>query len=275
MMLGLDDPKSFSLFALSSILVSLAAMPVAFTTAIVPAAIPTVRPRPSKLYRTSPVGFIGCLAVGSANGAFWALGPVFAQDQGFSTAGIGLFMGATVLGGAIAQWPLGWLSDRMDRRRVMVFAAFLALIASMAIASYAEADYKLLLISSAAFGMGAFSLYALAVAHTNDHADPKDFVEVSSGLLLVFGIGASIGPIVAGILRQAMVGPTLFLFTSVIHILLIVFIVWRIGRRRAPDEEERIDFKDALVASETVMPLEAEAEKGPQRPHLRNDIGLA
>ena len=79
-----------------------------------------MRPRIAKLFRISPVGAAGCFAVGLANGAFWALGPVFAQNEGFDINEIAVFMSAVVLGGALAQWPLGSLSDRMDRRIVMV-----------------------------------------------------------------------------------------------------------------------------------------------------------
>jgi MFS family permease len=267
MMLVLDDPKTFTLFALSSILVSLAAMPVAFTSASSPEPIPTVRPRPGKLYRTSPVGFLGCLAVGLANGAFWALGPVFAQDKGLDLLGVGLFMSATVIGGAISQWPLGWLSDRMDRRCVMLLAGLISFGAAVVLMLQTDASQISLLVGAAGFGMGAFPLYALSVAHANDHADPKDFVEVSSGLLLVYGLGASIGPVLAGILRQTVPGPTLFYFTAAIHLLLVLFVVWRMQRREAVNKEERIDFNDALVAAETVMTIEAQTAIDEQPRH--------
>ena len=92
-----------------------------------------VRPRIVKLFRISPVGVAGCFAVGLANGAFWCSGPVSAQNEGFEVNEIAVFMSAVVLGGALAQWPLGSLSDRIDRRIVMVVAAIIAMVAALAL----------------------------------------------------------------------------------------------------------------------------------------------
>ena len=97
-------------------------------------------------------------------------------------------MSAVVLGGALMQWPLGSLSDRIDRRVVMLLAAFIALAAALAITVIPAADKSLTIVAAAVFGAGAFPLYALAVAHANDNANPSDCVEVSSGLLLVYGL---------------------------------------------------------------------------------------
>ena len=256
MMLALADPKAFTLFAISSMLVSLAAMPVAFTNAVSPRPIPKIWPRLATLYRISPVGLAGCFAVGLANGSFWALGPVFALDRGLDSLGIGLFMSASVLGGAAVQWPLGWISDRFDRRRVIVLAALTALAAAMSLMMFGPANQQTMLVLAAVFGIGAFPIYALSVAHANDHAATSDYVEISSGLLLVFGIGASIGPAIAGGLRQSIPGPTLFYFTAMVHLSLIAFVLLRMRQRKAPIDEDRVGFSDALVASKTLSPIE-------------------
>jgi MFS family permease len=256
MMLGLADPNSFALFALASILVSVAALPVAFTGAVTPAAVQLVKPRLRKLYRISPVGVAGCLAVGLANGSFWALGPVFAQNIGLNTAGIGFFMSAVVLGGAVSQWPLGRLSDRMDRRIVMIVAALIALGAAIALMLIPEHDRTSMIIAGAIFGAGAFPIYPLAVAQANDYADRAEFVEVSSGLLLVFGIGAAIGPLLASLVREVALVPTLFFFTAAVHAVLIAYVIWRMTQRAAPAEDERGIFSDAVIAAQTVTPFD-------------------
>jgi MFS family permease len=255
MLLAVGDPRSFSLFAMVSILVSLAALPVALTAATSPNPIPKVRTDFSKLYRTSPVGWAGCVAVGLANGAFWALGPVFAQDQGFDTFGIGLFMSVALTGGALAQWPLGWLSDRIDRRKIIIFAAVVAAVSAGGLALFAEQSQTLTLMFAVGFGMGTFPIYAISAAHANDHAAATEFVQVSSSLLLIYGIGASLGPLVAGLLRHSFSSPSLFLFTSLIHVALIFFVFWRMRTRSAPEELDRVEFTDAIIASETMMPL--------------------
>ena len=123
LMLGLDRPEDFQLFILASILVSLAAVPIALTRAEAPMAPRSVKIRVWHLYKLSPVGVVGCLAVGLANGSFWALAPVFAQNKGADTWGVAVFMSVAVIAGALGQWPLGRLSDKTDRRKVIIGAA--------------------------------------------------------------------------------------------------------------------------------------------------------
>jgi MFS family permease len=120
MMLTLGDPADFPLFALASILISLAAVPVALTAARPPARLMQSRLRPLKLYSGSPVGVVGVLLAGVATGAFWSLGPAYAIAYGADTSEVAIFMSLTVLGCALVQWPIGRLSDRLDRRIVVV-----------------------------------------------------------------------------------------------------------------------------------------------------------
>lgn len=252
LMIGFADPNTFILFAIASILVSFAALPVAFTAAAHPQMVHQVHPRLKDLTRISPVGTAGCFAVGLANGAFWTLGPVFASDAGLDTTGIGLFMSAVVMGGAIAQWPLGRVSDRMDRRFVMLIATAIALGAAIALMMLPDTGPDTMILAGFVFGMGAFPLYPLAVAHANDNARPDQFVEVSSGLLLIFGIGAAVGPLIASLVRQVAGMPMLFVFTACVHLVLIVFILGRMNLRAAPKPEDRSDFADAAIAAATV-----------------------
>jgi MFS family permease len=259
MMLGLANPESFTLFAFASILVSLAALPVAFTDSASPEQPEFVRPRIAKLFRISPVGAAGCFAVGLANGAFWSLGPVFAQNEGFGIHEIAVFMSAVVLGGALAQWPLGSVSDRMDRRIVMVLAAIIAMSAGLVLMMLPKADKSMLVVAGAVFGAGAFPLYALAVAHANDYADAKQSVEVSSGLLLIYGTGAAIGPLLTSLWKEAVSGPALFFFTAAVHVLLAGYIVWRMSRRVPAQPEQRVNFAEAAIVAQTVLPIEPAA----------------
>jgi MFS family permease len=259
MMLGFADPETFTLFAFAAILVSLAALPVAFTRSSSPVQPELVYPRLGKLYRISPVGVAGCFAVGLANGAFWALGPVFAQDEGFGVNEIAVFMSAVVLGGALAQWPLGGLSDRVDRRRIMIVAAIVAMLAGLALMLIPEADRMAMVVAGAAFGAGAFPLYAIAVAHANDYADASESVEVSSGLLLVYGVGAAIGPLLASTWREIAHGPALFFFTALVHLMLIGYVFWRISQRLPPEPDQRVHFAEAAIVAQTVLPIEPAA----------------
>jgi MFS family permease len=256
MMLALSDPASFNLFAFASILVSLAALPIAFTVSASPTPAGFVRPRLRRLYAISPVGVAGCFAVGLVNGAFWTLGPVFAQDEGFNLTEIAVFMSAVVLGGALAQWPLGSLSDRVDRRIVMILAGLAAVFAALAIMLIPMPDRLGVTLAGAVFGAGAFPLYTLVVAHANDYADASECVEISSGLLLVYGLGAAAGPLFSALWRERSGTPTLFFFTAAVHAVFIAYIAWRITRRERAPAEERAVFSNIAIAAQTVMPFD-------------------
>lgn len=258
LMIGLGDPAAFGLFAVASVLVSLATLPVAFTTSAAPASPPLVLPNLIELYRNSPVGFGGCLAIGLGNGAFWTLGPVFAQDRGLDATGVGLFMSAVVVGGAILQWPLGALSDRTDRRYIVILTSLIAAAAALAISLVPAIDGVWLMVGGAAYGAGALPVYALVVAHANDHARPEDMVKMSSGLLLTFGAGAAVGPLIASFVATLVAGGTLFFYTAFVHAMLIVFVGWRIRRHVGITEDERVSFSESVISAQTYSPVETE-----------------
>jgi MFS family permease len=172
-----------------------------------------------------------------------------------------------VLGGALAQWPLGHLSDHTDRRRVMIASAAIAAAAAVATALIPAGDESAMLLTGALFGAGAFPLYALAVAHANDFAEPTDYVEMSSGLLLTYGIGAAAGPLLAGVARSFAGMPVLFLFTAAVHALLIGYVVWRMSRRQPVPEAEHVSFNDAVISAQTVTNFDPLSVQGQEAAH--------
>ena len=262
LMITLYDPAAFPLFALASILVSIAAVPVAMTTAPAPAPLGDVRIRVRRLFKMSPVGFGGCLAVGMANGSFWSLGPVFAQQSGMDVAGIAFFMSVTVIAGALGQWPLGRASDMIDRRKVIVAACLAGALAGVGLVIFGDLWGRGVLVFSFLFGVFAFPLYALSVAHTNDFVQPEDYVEVASGLLLVYAIGAVIGPMAASS-AMAFAGPEgLFGFTALVHASMAFFTLHRLRVRPRPPEEERATFTESLLTAQTVSPMDPAAKSG-------------
>jgi MFS family permease len=256
MMLTLGDPKTFALFALASILVSLSGVPIAMTRARSPDPEPVVLPRLLRLYRAAPVGFVGCFVFGMTTGAFWAFGPVYAMESGLGTVGIGFFMCASLLGGAAGQWPLGRISDSMDRRVVILTSCTLAGLAGYGLSHFYPGGPATLFALGFAYGLFAFPLYALSVAHTNDHVDAAEFIETSSGLLLAFGMGAITGPALATLALELGGHRSLFLFTAAAHLLMAAFALWRIRLRSPIADEEKVEFSDALVATQTLSPYE-------------------
>ena len=252
-MLLLYDPQQMALFAIASAIVSIAAIPVVLSVAPTPRqAEHKVQLNIRKLYRTSPAGALGCLAAGLANGPFWALAPVFVAGYSADVSLAAWFMTSAVLGGALGQWPLGLWSDRVDRRWVIGFAALAGLLVGAAIwLAFAVMPVFVLMALGAAWGAVAFPLYAVSVAHTNDHAKPGEFVMVSSGLLLMYGIGAIIGPFLASLAMLLAGSGGLFLYGALVHLLLLSYIALRIARRMPASEEEHGKFVDALATTQT------------------------
>jgi len=256
MMLILDEPSNFMLFSIASILVSLAAVPVALSKSAEPAPIQSTRINFRALYQTSPVGVVGCLVVGLANGAFWALAPVFAGGDSTDVATVAIFMSVVVIAGAVGQWPLGRMSDRMDRRRVILLTSTGAMCAALVLVLLVPSMEMLLLPTAFAYGLFAFPLYSLCVAHTNDFADDSKYVEVACGLLLVYALGAVIGPIVASISMHFIGAGGLFAFTALVHAGLIGFVLHRLRRREAAPIEDHITFADAMRVGLTVSSVD-------------------
>ncbi|MBT8102994.1 MAG: MFS transporter [Gammaproteobacteria bacterium] len=251
MMTLLYEPTGLQLFIIASILVSIGAVPVALSTSTTPAHPQVVAVDIKRLFRVSPSGALGCLAAGLANGSFWGLAPVFATSIKNDVSLAAWFMTAAVIGGAIAQWPLGLLSDSVGRRKVLVAVAFTGSIVGLALFVLAP---TLAFVSAnllgALWGALAFPLYTIAVAYANDYAMPDEYVTLSSGLLLMYGVGATIGPFLASALMTLQNASGLFLFTALVHVALVAYVTLRfiVSRTKA---EQHIAFGDALSATQT------------------------
>jgi len=266
MLLLFDDPAGTELFIIASVLVSLGAIPIALSRSRTPEEPVDIKVDLPHLFRIAPSGAAGCLAAGCANGAFWGLGPVYASNLG-GTGLAATFMTAAVIGGAVAQWPIGILSDYAGRRKLIgVLGIGLGAIGLAIFVGSTALATTTALVLAAAWGALAFPLYTVAVAYANDHASPAEFVMMSSGLLLLYGIGASIGPFIATAMISDTMPAGLFLFTSLVHVGLVVFIV---GRYLVSGEaaEQSISYRDALSFTQTASPFyeeeceqEAEAE---------------
>ncbi len=251
MMTLLYDPSGFELFIIASVLVSLGAVPVALSTSPTPEQPHVVSVDLRWLFKVSPSGTLGCLASGLVNGSFWALGPVFATQVGGNVSLAAWFMTAAVLGGAIGQWPLGILSDRIGRRKVLVAVGLFGFgVGTVLFAMTPTLNTYSAIVLAAIWGALAFPLYTIAVAYTNDYADASDYVNISSGLLLTYGIGATIGPFIASILMTTSGSGGLFAFSAVVHLSLVVFVAVRYFKSHSVAEQQ-IAFGDALSSAQT------------------------
>ena len=252
MMTLMYDPFGLQLFALASVLVSLGALPVALSTSPPPAIPQSVQLDLRRLFRISPAAAIGCLATGLANGAFWSLAPVFAVSVAGDPALPAWFMTASVLGGAVLQWPLGYLSDRIGRRKIIVASAAIgAGVAIVFVGSFDNLNFLTACIAGLLWGSVAFPLYAIAVAHANDFAGADDYVMISSGLLLMYGVGAIAGPFIASTIMTWSNAAGLYAFTGIVHVALVAFVGYRMLRRDSAPEEAHMAFGDALATAHT------------------------
>ena len=227
------DPAGWQLFAIATILYSVALLPVALTTMSNPDLGAATRFGIRDLYAISPVAVVGAFAIGLSVSAFSALGPVYAERIGLSAVVISLFMTAPRLGGFVMQYPVGMLSDRFDRRHVMIAFTLATAAVAAAFAGVGAALPVVLLVLSCLFGAASQPIYSIVVAHANDYVEPHDFVAATAGLLFAHGVGASVGPsLAAG--AMGWFGPGgLFAYAAAILVGFAGFIVYRM-RRRAP-----------------------------------------
>ncbi|MEX2630126.1 MAG: MFS transporter [Tistlia sp.] len=204
--LNLAPTEGIVLFLVASVLVSFALVPIT----LLPSRPPTIAGQaPLKLRRllnTSPLGTLGAMTSGLALGAFWGMGPRFAQDVGLDTAGISAFMAVVLLGALVLQWPLGWLSDRHPRRLVIAGACLGAALAGTGLALAEQAGLPALLTLGFLFGGFGIPLYTLCVAHANDRLRAEETLAAAQGLVLLNGLGAALGPILAS-LEMRWLGP--------------------------------------------------------------------
>lgn len=233
--LVLFNPMDFTLFALLSVLVSIALLPVALTRIEAPAPPSVASLDLRGLYRVSPVAAAGAALVGLTASSFWAMSPVFVARYGFDPSEAGPFVGAIILGGALSQAPVGWLSDKFDRRVVLMSTSAASAIIAIVLPLAATQSFELLLAAGAIFGACALPGFGLSVAHANDHAAPGTALSVNGGMLLLYGVTAIAGPIIAS-QAIALFGPAgLFWWVSGGYTALTLFCALRMLRRAAPD----------------------------------------
>ncbi len=256
LLLNLYEPAGFQLFVVGSVLVSIALVPVALTRTTAPQPLQQVQIRIPRVYAISPVGMIACLTVGLVNGAIWTIVPVFAQSELTSIAELSLFMSLLIVGGAVFQWPLGRWSDLIDRRWVIIVICLGGVVSGLAMTVFGEVSQTMLFILAFVYGGFSFSLYAIAIAHANDQANPEDFVEIASTLILVFSIGAVAGPLLASAIVEWTAPKAFFAYSAVIHFLTAAFAFYRMQQRAATLPEDKDDFVHVPRASPEVITID-------------------
>jgi Major Facilitator Superfamily len=251
---------SFELFTIVAILYSLAAVPVCLTLAPGPSPPKRARLRLAWLFAVSPAAVLGCFFTGMANGAFWQLSALYAGAAGFSPGGIANFIAVAVLAGAAAQWPVGLLSDRVGRRPLITICALVAAAAGLCLWSAGRGPAWLQLLIVGLYGLAAFPIYTLSVAHANDLVHKKRAVEVSGGLLLTFSIGAVIGPLAASALMGVLGTSALYVHTALAHLAIAVVMLVRFSVRPNLPTRRREEYVVVPQATPAAFDLDPRGE---------------
>ena len=229
-LLNLGDPSGYVVFVISSVLVSLAFAPILLAATPTPA-FETTKPMTLKeLYGVSPLGCVGIFVLGGVFSAMFGMSAVYGTEVGLSVSEIAIFVAVIYVGGLVLQFPIGWLSDRIDRRQLILGVTLIGGSAALIGGLFGS---NTAIIVSMAFILGgtANPLYGLIIAYTNDFLDFDRMAGASAGLIFINGIGAIAGPIVIGWMMGLM-GPSGFwLFIAILLLGLSAYAVWRMQRR--------------------------------------------
>ncbi|MGD1036472.1 MAG: MFS transporter [Roseiarcus sp.] len=228
LLLAAFAPASFLPFTISGALLALAIVPLAMTSVDPPAHPKSVRLRLRWLVRLAPVSAFAALAAGAANGACFALGPVYALGIGMKPSAVPLFTAAIVAGSALGVYPAGLLSDRCDRRLIIVVAMTAGAAAEALLASLRLAGAPLIFLGFLV-GLTTYTLYTLATSHAADRAKPQEMVLVSAGILFIYCIGAIAAPALASLLMRAFGPSALFAQGALVHVAIAAFALWRLA----------------------------------------------
>jgi MFS family permease len=260
---GIDG---FAVFALMSIMITLSLVPVSLGDRTNPQAPDDIKLDLRRAWAISPLAAIGCIAVGVTNSSFRTLSPVYAEEIGMSVTDVVTFVSAGIIGGAAMQYPLGYLSDRWDRRSVILITAALSTAAALAIAFLAGeapiANFAYVFV----FGCFAMPMFSLCAAHANDRAAPGEFVMLNAALMLFYSVGAIGGPVASSFTMERYGPSALFIFNAVVYVIFIVIILYRMQARSGVPAERRGRFV-ALLRTSTVFARLAGRPKKVRKPN--------
>ncbi|MCB1312470.1 MAG: MFS transporter [Sedimentitalea sp.] len=223
LLIGILPPASYVSYNILAIFCCAALLPLTLTTAQQPETPDAPRLRPMLAIRCSPLAAAGVVVAALSSASFRMIGPVYGQEVGLTAGQIGWFLAAFVLGGALAQYPVGWLADKFDRRWVLIWLSVAAIVSSGITAGTNALGYSAVMASAFLFGMTTFPIYSVAAAHAHDFADSSERVELSAALMFFYAIGAIAAPLAASKLI-GWYGPTaMFAMIAAGHLVLVGF----------------------------------------------------
>jgi len=253
-LLVVADPAGYVLFVIPCVLVSLAFAPILLSVSPTPAFDTTKPLSLLQILKISPLGCVGMLLTGGVYAAQFGMAAIYGSQAGLSVAQISTFVASFYVAALVAQYPLGWLSDRMDRRVLIAIVALVTGIGAV-IGMLLGDNFSLLLLAAFLIGGSSNPLYALLIAHTNDFLDRDDMAAAAGGMLFINGLGAIAGPLMLGWMMGVMGPGGYFLYMAILMVALVAYAVFRMTQRAAPDVSP-IDGYASVVPSSSPIALE-------------------
>ncbi len=253
LLVSMGNPGTFMPFSIAALFLIAALVPLALTRLEAPAMEQTVRLSFRELYRISPLGLLAAMVSGVVISAFNNLAPVYGYQINLTVQEIGIFMSTTVLAAVVFAWPLGRISDLFDRRKVMLTLTLVAAVSSLGTALVGQIHPLALFLCAQLFIGIAAAIYPIAVAATNDKLHSQQIVAASAGLLLSYGIGSCIGPIL-GASVVAVLGPDgLFYATTGALIILALYTTWYIQHSKRVPVQIQETFVQTMPLSTPIL----------------------
>ena len=242
-MLNGVDITSDAPFSLAVVFCTLSIIPVCFMRAAAPT--PTEHEGISMFYllRKVPLGFLGNFSAGLIISSFYALGPVYGKESGYSIAQISLIMFITIFGGMALQWPIGSFSDWIERRKVIVLNTFILAVISLTLFFYTTPPFPLLMLLLFFFGGFAFTLYPISITYCCDFFSTAGITSITCTALIIYGTGCILGPLFAPLVMESTSPSGLFLYCSIISFLLSLFAIWRLYKLPKESKETKESFQ--------------------------------
>lgn len=235
LIIGVLEPASYVSYNLLAILCCAALIPMTLTKMKQPDVIGAPRLRPMLAWSRSPLAAAGVVIAALSSSSFRMVGPIYGQEVGLEIGQIAYFLAAFVLGGALSQYPVGWLADKYDRRWVLIWLSVAAIASSLATAIIDTSTPAIIMLMAGIFGMTTFPIFSVSAAHAHDFASNEERVELSAALMFFFALGAIASPYLSSTLIAAFGPPALFLMVAVGHVILVIFGLSRMRARPTPE----------------------------------------
>ena len=259
LLLNVGDVQGQTIFMIAAILFALCLVPISITRAVNPQPLEVPHYNLIKLFRLAPLSMVGSFGAGLINSSFYAMGPMFGLDMGFSVSQVSVFMSLTVWAGLFFQYPVGRFSDRLDRLTVLSALGFIVMLVSIGMVVLGRAGLGVLMPLTFCFGV-VFTIYTVAMARAQDNMDKESIVPVSAALILFFGIGACFGPLSASFVMSK-VGPFgLYYFTAGCGGTLGL-VVWSLRNRLPSNIEEQVPYIAIPRTSPVVSNIDPRGEQ--------------